>query len=289
MSAQKADMTGKVCLITGASAGIGKATAMGLAKLGATVFMVSRDPERGARAHAQVVEGSGSSSVHLMLADLSSQASIRRLVQGFESRQPVLHVLLNNAATIPRHRAITEEGLERQFAVNHLSYFLLTNLLLDRLKASAPARIINVSSQAHRHAAVNFDDLQSERYYHPNLAYAMTKLANVIFTYELARKLEGTGVTANCLHPGLIGTKLLADASGLPWPLHLVTKLVGGTPAKGARTPIYLATAPEVEGVTGRYLIGRRAIPSSPCSYDREAAKRLWQVSADLSKLNVSL
>ncbi|MEE9248085.1 MAG: SDR family NAD(P)-dependent oxidoreductase, partial [Dehalococcoidia bacterium] len=237
------DMRGKVCIVTGANAGIGRATALGLAKTGATVVMVCRNRHRGQEALAQVQQKSGNSSVCLLVTDLSSQASIRRLAADFKALYPAPHVLINNAGIIPRRRTLTEDELETQFAVNHLAYFLLTALLLDVLKAGAPARIVNVSSQVHSRVPLDFDDLQSERSYNPGLVYARTKLANVLYTYELARMLEGTGVTANCLHPGLVATNLLADATGLPRPLRFVARVVGASPEAGARTSLYLATS----------------------------------------------
>ncbi|MDZ4338820.1 MAG: SDR family oxidoreductase, partial [candidate division NC10 bacterium] len=253
MAVTAKSMSGRICMVTGANAGIGKATALGLAKMGGTVVMVCRSRERGEATLAEIKQESGNASVHLLLADLSSQDDIRRLAAAFNAKVPALHVLINNAGIIPRKRTVTGEGFETQFAVNHLAYFLLTHLLLDILKASAPARIVTVSSQVHHGASIDFDDLQSERAYRPTRVYASTKLANVLFTYELARRLEGTGVTANCLHPGSVATNLLADF--LPTPLRFVTKIVGVSPEKGAQTPLYLATSPEVEEVTGKYFV----------------------------------
>ena len=282
MSDEAVDMRGKVCMVTGANAGIGRATALGLAITGATVVMVCRNKDRGQEALAWVQQESGNSSVRLFLADLSSQASIHRLATDFKALYPALHVLINNAGIIPRRRILTEDGLETQFAVNHLAYFLLTALLLDVLKAGAPARIINVSSQLHGRAPLDFDDLQSERSYNRVLVYARTKLANVLHSYELARMLEGTGVTANCLHPGLVATNLLADATGLPRAIRFAVRVVRASPEAGARTSLYLATSPEVEGVTGKYFARQRAVPSSKASYDQPAARRLWRISEEL-------
>lgn len=276
-------ITGKKCLVTGANAGIGRATALGLAKMGANVVMVCRSRERGEAALVEIKRESGNDSVALLVADLSSVAATRRLPDEFKAKYPTLHVLINNAGIIPRKRTVTEDGLETQFAVNHLAYFLLANLLLDVLKASAPARIVNVTSQVHSGASIDFDDLQSERLYRPTYVYKWTKLANVLFTYELARRLEGTGVTANCLHPGGVATNLLADY--LPSPLRFMTKIVGVSPEKGARTPIYLATSPDVEGVTGKYFVNQKEARSSKLSYDRNLASRLWQVSAERTGL----
>ena len=281
-------MRGKVCMVTGANAGIGRATALGLAKTGATVVMVCRNRDRGQEALARVQQESGNSSVRLLLADLSSQASIHRLATDFKALYPALHVLINNAGIIPRRRILTDDGLETQFAVNHLAYFLLTGLLLDVLKAGAPARIVNVSSQLHGRAPLDFDDLQSESGYNRTLVYARTKLANVLHTYELARMLEGTGVTANCLHPGVVATNLLADATGLPRVIRFAARVVRASPEAGARTSLYLATSPEVEGVTGKYFARERAVPSSEASYDQPASRRLWRISEELTGLSSS-
>lgn len=277
-------ITGKTCIVTGANTGIGKTTALGLAKMGATVVMVCRSRERGETALAEITRESGNDSVALLLADLSSQAQIRHLAEEFKSKHTALHILVNNAGIIPKNRTVTEDGLETQFAVNHLAYFLLTNLLLDVLKASAPSRIINVSSQVHG-ASIPFDDLQSERSYSPTRVYEWTKLANVLFTYELARRLEGTGVTVNCLHPGTVATNMLSDY--MPSGLRFIAKLIGASPEEGAQTSLYVATSPDVEGVSGKYFVHDRAVRSSKTSYDKTVASRLWQVSAEMTGLPV--
>ncbi|MEE8152584.1 MAG: SDR family oxidoreductase [candidate division NC10 bacterium] len=279
-------MAGKTCILTGANTGIGKATALGLAKMGATVVMVCRSLERGEAAMAEIKRGSGNDSVSLLLADLSSRAAIHRLAADFKAKYPNLHVLINNAAIIPKKRTVAEDGLETQFAVNHVAYFLLTNLLLDQLKASAPSRIINVSSQVHNGASIDFDDLQSERSYSPTRVYGWTKLANVLFTYELAHRLEGTRVTVNCLHPGTVATNMLADY--MPGGLRFLAKRIGVSSEEGAQTSLFLATSPEVEGVSGKYFVNQGAVHSSKASYDKTAARRLWQVSAELTGLPVS-
>lgn len=272
-------MTNKICLVTGANAGIGKATALGLAKTGATVVIVARSRERGAAAQAKIKQESGNQAVDLLLADLSSQADIRQLAAEVKRDYPALHVLINNAGIIPRQRQETEDGLEMQFAVNHLAYFLLTNLLLEQLKASAPTRIINVTSGLHRSGQIDFDDLQSKRSYRPQSVYAMTKLCNVLFTLELARRLAGTDVTANCLHPGMIATKLQQDYTG-------AARSAGASPERGAETPLYLATSGEVAGVSGQYFENKRAVPASTTAQDEALAKRLWQISAKLTRFN---
>src|SRR5687768_2908269 len=206
----------KVCLITGATSGIGKATAMGLANMGASVVMVGRDRGRGKAALAEIKEKSGNASVDLMLADLSSQQEIRRLADEFEEAYPRLDVLINNAGLFRSERITTADGLEMTFAVNHLAYFLLTNLLLDVLKANAPSRIVNVSSGDHSNGTIDFDDLQGYKGYKGPKAYSQSKLANLLFTYELAKRLEGTGITANCLHPGAgVRTNFGSGVSGV--------------------------------------------------------------------------
>ncbi len=280
-------MEGKTCLVTGANRGIGRETALGLARMGATVVMACRDQRHSEAAQADIVARSGNKSVHLMIADFSSQRSIRRLAQEFKQRYQHLHVLVNNAGVNSRQRTVTEDDIETTFAVNHLGYFLLTNLLLNMLKASAPARIVNVASQIHWRATLNFDDLQSERQYSSLPVYGQSKLANILFTYELARRLDGTGVTVNCLHPGVVKTNLLRRYFDSFWmrPLYAVMKPFLTTPEDGAQTSIYLASSPDVEGVTGKYFINRKEANSSPESYDETAARRLWDMSAHMTQL----
>ncbi len=278
-------LAGRTCLVTGANRGIGLATARGLAALGARVVLVARDQAAGEAAAAQVRRATGNEAVDVLVADLSSQASIRALAEQVLTRYRRLHVLVNNAGVITRRRMLTVDGIETQFAVNHLAYFLVTNLLLDRIRISAPARIVVVASDAHWTHRLDFDDLQLARRWRPVRAYSQTKLANVLFAYELARRVAGTGVTVNCVHPGGIGTRLLASA--FPWPA-ISTPLVyrfAGTPAQGADTPIWLATAPEVEEATGKYFVKRKMVPSSAATYDLVAARRLWDESARLTGL----
>ena len=278
-------MDGKICLITGATSGIGKATAMGLANMGASVVMVGRDRGRGEAAMAEIKEGSPNTSVDLMLADLSSQVEVRRLAGEFKETYPRLDVLINNAGVIRSKRITTADGLEMTFAVNHLAYFLLTNLLLDVLKASAPSRIVNVASGEQRNGTIDFDDLQGEKGYKGAKAYSQSKLATVLFTYELARRLEGTGVSANCLHPGVVGTNLGSGVSGVfGFTVRALTPLMK-SPEKGAETSIYLASSPEVEGLSGRYFVKKAEARSSDVSYDERLARRLWEVSAELTNL----
>jgi NAD(P)-dependent dehydrogenase (short-subunit alcohol dehydrogenase family) len=272
-------MNGKTCLVTGANTGIGYATALRLAERGATVVMLCRDAARGETAVRQVQQSTGNLQVELLLCDLSSQASIRQAVAVFQDRHKALHVLINNAGVIPPQREITVDGLERQFSVNHLAYFLLTNLLLDSLVASAPARIINISSQVHTGGVVDFPNLQSDRSYRPTQVYANTKLMNVLFTVELARRLAGTAVTVNCLHPGVIDTNLGRDYSGLPRSMSRP----GLSWEEGAQTSLYLATAPEVKDVTGRYFRDERPSQPSAASQDAGLGRQLWDVSAELT------
>ncbi len=285
MAQSNVPLRAQVCMVTGAASGIGAATARALAQRGATVILVDRDAEKGPATAKQIERQTSDGAVEFMRADLSAQQEIRRLVQQFESHHRRLDVLVNNAGAIFARRQESVDGIEMTFALNYLGYFLLTNLLLDTLKASAPARIVNVSSRSHTRARINFDDLQSRSGYRGLQAYARSKLAIVLFTYELARRLEGTDVTANALHPGLVATGFGRKHGGV---LGLVMRLFRpafNRPEQGAQTSIYLATSPEVEGVTGKYFVGCKAIPSSPASYDPDTARRLWQVSAAYTKL----
>jgi NAD(P)-dependent dehydrogenase (short-subunit alcohol dehydrogenase family) len=280
-----ADMTGRVCVLTGATRGIGRATAEGLAQLGPTLVLVCRRREDGRTVARDLAEKYRAPMPEVVTADLSSQRSIREVADEIREHHAGIQVLVNNAGVIPKERETTVDGLEMQFAVNHLAYFLLTNLLLDRLIAGAPARVVSVSSGAHQGGTLDFSDLQSERRYDPVRVYGRTKLANVLFTYELARRLRGTGVTANCLHPGVIATKLLSDYMNVPLVGAAIARTFGGTPDKGSETSIYLAASREVEGITGRYFVGGRETRSSPASYDEALQHRLWEESARLTAL----
>ncbi len=283
-------MKNKVCMITGASSGIGKATALGLAQMGATVVIVARDQSRGQAAVTEIQATSGNPRVDLLVADLSSQKEVRQLVSQYESRYDHLHVLVNNAGISLTRRTVTEDGLEKIFAVNYLAPFLLTNLLLEVLNASALARVVNVAGDFHRKASLPFDDLMSEKNYSGVRANNQAKLALILFTDELARRLEGTGVTVNALHPGAVATEAVSkdpDVSAFGRFMYGLFKLFFLSPEKGAETSIYLASSPEVEGVTGKYFIKRRAVASSPESYDTEIAQRLWETSMKLTGLIV--
>ena len=278
-------MKNHICMVTGATNGIGRATAEGLAKLGATVVVAGRNREKAEATVAGIRQATGNPAVEMMVADFASLEEVRRLAEQFRSRYDRLHVLVNNAGLWTAERAISKEGYEQTFAVNHLAPFLLTNLLLDVLKANAPARVVNVSSRAHWSGRIDFDDLQSENHYSGWACYANSKLANVLFTNELARRLQGTGVTANSLHPGVVATGLF---NGQRWLFGLLLKLVKPffiTSEQGARTCVYLAASPEVEGVSGRYFVNCREAPISPAAQEEHAAKRLWQVSERLTGL----
>ena len=299
MSAQP-DLSGRTCMVTGASHGIGKATAAALAGMGAHVVLVCRDRERGEAAQSEIRARSGSAAVELLIADLSSQRQIRQLASDFRAKHDRLHVLVNNAGTYESGRSETEDGLEATFAVNHLAPFLLTNLLLPALAASAPSRIVTVSSAGHGYGTkIDFDDLQGERRYGAGRAYSQSKLANVLFTYELARRLEGSGVTANCVHPGAVDTGFLRYKSVLGMVvrgLMAAARPVLLNAEQGAATSVYVASSPEVDGVTGQYFRKQeiavwpmgfsapvRAVRSSKQSYDESVARRLWDVSEALT------
>ncbi|NDJ77543.1 MAG: SDR family oxidoreductase [Chloroflexi bacterium] len=265
---------GNVCLITGATDGIGKATARELARQGATVVGTGRNPEKTERVLAEIKRDSGSDDVNFLLADLAEMDQVRALAAEFRSRYDRLDVLVNNAGAMFPTRGETVDGFEQTFALNHLAYFLLTNLLLDMLIASAPARVISVSSDSHRRGKINFNDLQRKRSYSGWGAYGDSKLANVLFSNELARRLAGTGVTSNALHPGLVATNFF-DNAGIP-------PMGGVTPEDGAETMLYLATSPEVEGVTGRYYVDSREREPVAAAQDMDVARRLWDVSAEM-------
>jgi retinol dehydrogenase-14 len=286
--ADTGSMTGKTVLITGGTGGIGKAAAIGLARMGARVGITGHDRARAVDAAAAITRESGNPAVDIFVADMSSQADVRRLAIGVLAIYPRLDVLLNNVGGFWAHRHLTADGLEHTFALNHLAPFLLTNLLLDRLVASSPARVVTVSSGAHSMGKIDFDDLMGQRNYSGSRAYNQSKLANVMFTYELARRLEGTGVTANAMHPGLTSTAFSAEDPALGFLVRIMRPFMR-SPAKGADTAIYLASAPDVAGVTGRYFADRVAKETSKPSYDTAAAARLWQVSADLVGLPQSV
>ena len=278
-------MRGKICLVTGGTAGIGAATARGLAQREATVVIIGRNEQLGVARVRQLKEETGNSAVELMLADLSSQQEIRRLAREFTERYSRLDVLVNNAGALFMSRRQSVDGIEMTFALNHLSYFLLTNLLLDMLEACAPARIVNVASDAHEGATIDVAALQGTVGLFGMKAYGQSKLANVLFTYELARRLAGTGVTVNTLHPGVVGSGFGMNNG---WLAALGMRLIHRfslSPEEGAETSIYLATSPEVAGVTGKYFVKKSPVPSSKATYDVDVARRLWELSEQLTGL----
>jgi retinol dehydrogenase 14 len=279
-------MDGKVVLVTGGTGGIGRATAAGLSAMGARVGIVGRERARTKTVAAEIAASSGGPAVDAFAADLSSQAEVRCLAEDVLDTYPRLDVLINNVGGFWAHRHVTADGFEHTFAVNHLAAFLLTELLLGRLQASAPARIVTVSSGAHTGGEIDFDDLQGERGYSGQKAYNQSKLANIMFTHELARRLHATGVTATVLHPGVVRTAFGAeDLPPLFKVLLPVVKPFMKAPARGAETSIYLASSPEVEGVSGAYFVNRRPKTSSKASHDAPAEARLWRVSEQLTGL----
>lgn len=267
-------------MVTGANRGIGRATAEGLAHFGARVVLVCRRKQDGEEAAHAISTATGNSALEVKAGDLGERAAVRRVAEEILSAHSQLHVFVNNAGIASRRRAMTVDGMERTFAVNHLAYFELTLRLLPAIRAAAPARIISISSESHQGASIDFDDLQNVRGYGGVKAYGRSKLMNVLFTYELARRLAGTGVTANCMHPGVIATRILTDYMPMLKPL---AKVIGGKPEEGADTILWLATAPEVEGVTGKYFIKRREARSSAASHDPAVARRLWEESVKLT------
>jgi NAD(P)-dependent dehydrogenase (short-subunit alcohol dehydrogenase family) len=277
------DMTGKVCLITGGTSGIGWVTASRLAQFGASVILVGRNRRRGRLAVSRLRDEHGIRTVEFIQTDLSSLQEVRDLVEEFHNRYDRLDILVNNAGTTLLTRRMSPDGYEMTLAVNHLSHFLLTNLLLDTLKSSAPSRVIHVSSGSHRRAGIQFDDLQSAKRYWIMDAYGQSKLANVLFAYELARRVEGTGITSNAVHPGFVSTNMGRDNG---WFIHKLIRLAmrfsGISPEEGAQTILYLATSPEVECVSGKYFYEMKPLKSSAHSYDLDTARRLWQVSEQL-------
>jgi len=276
----QADMHGKICVVTGSSSGLGKATAMGLARLGATVILGCRDKQRGEAALISVKAASGNQLVELLLIDLSLQHSVRSMVAEFEKRYDHLDVLINNAGIFKNRRVITTDGFETMFATNHLGPFLLTNLLLDKLKSSASARVLSITSPST--TPLDFDDLQGEKKFNAYTAFGASKMCNLLFTYELARKLVGTHITANAIHPGLVKSGIMKEAAP---PIRWFTYLISTAPQKAAETPVYYASSPEVEGMTGMFFRGRKAIESNSYSRNLEIQKRLWDTSVALTGL----
>jgi retinol dehydrogenase 12 len=277
-------MSGKVVLITGATNGIGEVAALELAKKGATIILVGRDASKTQRVADEIRAKSRNAQVDYLLANLSSMSEVRRLASEFRSKYDRLDVLINNAGAVFSKRQESVDGYELTFALNHLAYFLLTHLLLDMLKTSAPSRIVNVSSDAHKGWSLDFDDLQNRKYRLQGFsAYCVSKLENVLFTYELARQLAGTNVTANALHPGSVATGFAHNNGGLMGALYHIVDRFSISPEKGAETIIYLASSPDAAGISGKYWYRCEALASSPPSYDEASARRLWEISEQLT------
>lgn len=286
------DISGKFCIVTGASSGIGKAIAHGLAAAGAHVTIVCRNAVRGREARDEIRRETGNEMVELMLADLSSQQQTRDLARHYREGHSALHLLVNNAGVIMEERVLTADGIETTFAVNYLAYFMLSNLLLDSLKRSAPSRIVNLTSAVHRTVRLDFANLQGEKRYNRDLAYAQSKLADAVFSHELGRRLEGTGVTVNCVCPGAVSSHLWEKSSRL---VHGFFNALMKDPQEGARVPLYVATSQDLDGITccyfqtGQHLKLSRVrtkstmTRSSAETYDREVAARLWEASEKLT------
>jgi NAD(P)-dependent dehydrogenase (short-subunit alcohol dehydrogenase family) len=276
-------MRGKVCVVTGSTSGIGLVTARELAREGASVFVVGRSPERCEVAVSQIRSEANTAAVGWFAANLSSLGGVRQLAASIAERCPRLDVLINNAGGIFLTRQESADGIEMTLALNHLSYFLLTNLLLPQINQGQPARIVNVASDAHRGASITFDDIEGKRRYSAWRAYQQSKLANLLFTYELARRLTGTSVTVNALHPGFVRTNIFRHPSWRAWLVRRVADLIALSPDRGAETSVYLASSPEVAGTSGQYFVKKKLATSSPKSHDRTTASRLWELSEKLT------
>jgi len=277
-------LQGRVCLVTGATRGIGAAMVEDLARIGATVVATGRSAERGQVLVSGIRQRTGNDDVHFLCADLASMAEVRGLARAFVDRWDHLHVLVDNAGTVFSTRHTTIDGYEEVFAVNHLAPFLLTSLLLPVLRGSAPSRIIVTSSYEHRRGQMHWDNLQGERFYFSQQAYAQSKLANLLFVYELARRLEGSGVTVNAVNPGLVRTNICMDSGWLIGTVkRMMNRFAGLSPEEGVDTGVWLASSPAVEGVSGRYFQRRQAVRSSRASYDVAFQQRLWHISEELT------
>jgi NAD(P)-dependent dehydrogenase (short-subunit alcohol dehydrogenase family) len=282
-------MQGKVCVITGATSGIGLVAAEQLAAMGARLVLVGRDKARGEAAMARIKRRTAGAEIRIHYADLSRLVEMSRLGSEIAAVEPRIDVLLNNAGAMFAARRVTEDGLERTFAVNHMAYFVLTNRLEERLAAAAPSRIVNTASDAHRGNTLDFDDLQSERRYRGLTAYGRSKLANILFTRELARRLAGSGVSANCLHPGFVASRIADNNSGaFRLGVTIAKSLWGLSPERGAQTMVYLASSPEVAGVTGGYFAKSRPATPTAAAQDDAAARRLWDESARIATLTTA-
>jgi retinol dehydrogenase-14 len=273
-------MKGKVAVITGGTSGVGRAAAIELARQGASLLLVGRHRGRAADTEREIREIARGVAVRTFIADLSSLAQVRRVAGEILDYTGRIDVLFNNAGAFQPSRKTTADGFETTFATNHLAYYLLTRLLLDRIRQSSPARVINTASETHRSCSLDFDDLQNERRYRMAATYGKSKLANLMFTYELARRLDGSGVTANAFHPGWTATRMGLDDGLLSSLVRGVSRLLARTPKRGAETAVWLASSPEMEGITGKYFLDCREHKSNAASHDEEAQRRLWDVSA---------
>ncbi len=278
-------MEGKICMITGANSGIGKATAIGLAKLGATLVLVCRDQARAEKAIVEIKKKTGNTSIDLIIADLSSQKDIHNLVLEFKKKYDQLHVLINNAGVNLNKHTLTEDGIETTFAVNYLAQFMLSILFFDILKKSAPARIVNVASSVQA-KVIDFDDLNGEKHYGQLKAYAQSKLAVIVFTYEFAQKINETGVSINCLHPGYVKTNMIRNFRPFVKYFYHLVGLFMKSPKRGAKSSIYLASTTDIDGASGKYFKKRKEAKSVKVSYDATISKQLWDVSVKLTKVD---
>jgi len=277
----------RICLITGATSGIGKAAAANLAAQGFELILIGRNPAKVENVVNEIREQTGKQSVHGLVADFGNLQQVRQLADQVKEQFPRIDILINNAGAYFNRRQRTQYGVEKTFLVNHLASFLLTNLLIDWLQKSDSARIINVSSNAHENARLDLDDLNFDRFYFGFWAYGRSKLANILFTYELARRLINEKIMVNALHPGRVGTDIFkTDFSVFGGPLKWIISRVSLTPEQGADNTVYLATSPDVNGVTGKYFVKRKAVPSAPLSYDKVLARRLWETSEKLTGLS---
>lgn len=279
-------MSGKRCLVTGATSGIGRMVALKLAEKGAGVVVASRNEKKCASTVEWIMESTGNSDVHYSVVDLSDQSDIHNFARDIHKRFKAIDVLINNAGSFFLTRRENAAGMEMTFALNHLGYFTTTLLLLDLIRSGAPARIVNVASATHRNAEMHFEDLQLEHGYRPFDAYGQSKLANILFTHELARRLNPSEVTVNALHPGFVATNIAGDNLLVGWLVAPLIRLVAKSPEEGAETPVYLATSDEIEAVTGKYFVDGELMPSAPHSYDEAAERRLWELSLELTGLD---
>jgi len=282
-------MKDKICIVSGATSGIGKVTATALASQGAQIIMLCRNKDKGEQVKEEIIHKTGNTNIRFFLVDFSSQKDIRKAAEEINASVPHIDLLVNNAGAFYDKRTVTEDNLELTFAVNHIGYFLLTQLLLDKIKKAPKARIVNVASQAQMMGSIYFDDINLEKGFMPMKAYAQSKLANIMFTFELAEKLKDTGITVNCLHPGVVNTGFSKNGTSLFTTLFNSASRFFMTPEQGAQTSIWLATSPEVEGISGKYFARKKEIRAKKIAYDKQARKRLWELSEQVAKIKYNL